>query len=185
VERKTGAAAELEKAYARAEQEAQWQLSPKERAAITHLSHDLPAIWNAETTTTQDRKRLLRMAVESVQLDGVSAPGHIEVQIRWRSGVITRHIVKRPVQGEWSLKTSAEAVTRIHSLAGKFSYTEIAETLNSEGFRTAFGRPFTHQTICYICRRDGVAPGRRQPRSATEALPTGGNYGNFKQKVKL
>jgi DNA invertase Pin-like site-specific DNA recombinase len=162
-------AAELEKTYARAEQEAQWQLSPEERAAITHLSRDLPAIWNAETTTTQDRKRLLRMAIECVQLDGVSFPGQIELQIRWRSGVITSHIVNRPVQGEWSLKTSAEAVARIHSLAGKSSYTDIAEQLNREGFRTAFGRPFTHQTICYICRRDGVAPGRRRPGSSPTA----------------
>jgi DNA invertase Pin-like site-specific DNA recombinase len=160
-------AAELEKAYTRAEQESKWQLSAEERAAITHLSRDLPAIWNADTTTIQDRKRLLRMAIESVQLDGVSVPGQIEVQIRWRSGVITAHTVKRPVQGEWSLKTPAEAVSRIHSLAGKSSYTEIAEQLNIEGFRTAFGRSFTSQTICYICRRDGVAPGRRKPSSAS------------------
>jgi DNA invertase Pin-like site-specific DNA recombinase len=169
-------AAELEKAYARAEQETQWRLSPEEQAAITHLSRDLPAIWNAETTATQDRKRLLRMAIEFVQLDGVSVPGQIELQIRWRSGVITRHAVKRPVQGEWSLKTPAEAVARIHSLAGRSSYTEIAEQLNREGFRTAFGRPFTHQTICYICRRDGVAPGRRQSSSAPSALADGSNH---------
>jgi hypothetical protein len=177
--------AELEKAYARAEQEAEWQLSADERAAITHLSRDLPAIWNAETTAIQDRKRLLRMAIESVQLDGLSVPGQIEVQIRWRSGVITKLTVKRPVQGEWSLKTSADAVARIHSLAGKSSYTEIAEQLNREGFRTAFGRPFTNQTICYICRRDGVAPGRRQSASPTTVLPDGSDHGKVKQKVKL
>ena len=83
-------AIELEKAFARMEQEVQWQLSPEERAAITQLSSDLPAIWNAETTTSQDRKRLLRMAIESVQLDGISVPGQIEVQIQWRSGVCHR-----------------------------------------------------------------------------------------------
>jgi DNA invertase Pin-like site-specific DNA recombinase len=169
-------AAELEKAYTRAEQESKWQLSAEERAAITNLSRDLPAIWNADTTTIQDRKRLLRMAIESVQLDGVSVPGQIEVQIGWRSGVITAHTVKRPVQGEWSLKTPAEAVARIHSLAGKSSYTEIAEQLNREGFRTAFGRSFTSQTICYICRRDGVAPGRRKPGSATNASLDSSNH---------
>jgi DNA invertase Pin-like site-specific DNA recombinase len=174
-------AAELEKAYDRAEQEAQWQLSKEERTAIAKLSCDLPAIWNAETTTGQDRKRLLRMAIESVQLDGISVPGQIELQIQWRSGVITGLTVKRPVQGEWSLKTPAEAVARIHSLAGKSSYTEIAEQLNREGFRTAFGRPFTHQTICYICRRDGVAPGRSHPSSAAKLLPHGSDQRKVKQ----
>ena len=121
------------------------------------------------------------MAIESVQLDGVSFPGQIELQIRWRSGVITSQIVNRPVQGEWSLKTSAEAVARIHSLAGKSSYTEIAEQLNREGFRTAFARTFTPQTICYICRRDGVAPGRRKPGSSPTALRDSSKH----KKVKL
>lgn len=174
-------AAELEKAYALAEQEAQWQLSTEERTAIAQLSCDLPAIWNAETTTSQDRKRLLRMAIESVQLDGISVPGQIELQIRWRSGVITRLVVKRPVQGEWSLKTSADAVARIHGLAGKYSYTEIADQLNREGFRTAFGRRFTDQTICYICRRHGIAPGRKQPGSAARVLSKGSDHGEVKQ----
>jgi hypothetical protein len=118
--------------------------------------------------TSSSRKPLLAY--------GVSVPGQIELQIRWRSGVITRHAVKRLVQGGWSLKTSAEAVARIHSLAGRSSYTEIAEQLNREGFQTVFGRPFTHQTICYICRRDGVAPGRRQSCSATSALADGSNH---------
>ena len=68
------------------------------------LSQDLPAIWSAGTTTNQERKQLLRMTIESVQLDGVSTPGRIEIQIRWRSGTITVASVKRAVPGEASLK---------------------------------------------------------------------------------
>ena len=64
-------------------------LTAEERTAITELSRDLPAIWSAETTTNQERKQLLRMAIESVQVDGISQAGQIEVQIRWRSGTIT------------------------------------------------------------------------------------------------
>jgi hypothetical protein len=82
--------AQLERAYAQAEQESAWSLTAEERAAITGLSKDLPAIWSAETTTNQERKQLLRMAVESVQLDGISQAGQIEVQIHWRSGTVTR-----------------------------------------------------------------------------------------------
>jgi hypothetical protein len=47
---------ELERAFAQAEREAEWKLTAEERAAITDLSRDLPAIWNAETTTNQERK---------------------------------------------------------------------------------------------------------------------------------
>ena len=67
--------AQLERAYAQAEREAGWNLTADERAAITELSHDLPAVWSAETTTNQERKQLLRMAIESVQWDGSAKQG--------------------------------------------------------------------------------------------------------------
>jgi hypothetical protein len=155
---------ELEQAHAKAEADAQWDLTSEERAAISTLSQDLPAIWAAPTTTNQDRKQLLRSAIECVQLDGVSRAGQIEVQIRWRSGVITRLTVERYRPGADSLKTPADAVDRIHELANTSTYTEIAAQLNSEGWRTAFGRPFTSQHVGYICRRDGVARGTGHTR---------------------
>ncbi len=149
--------AQLEQTYAQAERDAEWQLTAEERAAITDLSRDLPAVWSAETTTNQERKQLLRMAIESVQLDGISQSGEIEVQIRWRSGAITRVDVKRPAPGEGSLKTPAEAVSRIHEMASRRTYAEIAASLNRAGLRSAFGRCFTTQHVGYICRRDGLA----------------------------
>jgi hypothetical protein len=93
----------------------------------------------------------------------MSHPGWIEVQIRWRSGVVTRLDVKRVQRGEWSWKTPAQAVARIHELAADLSYTQIADELNRAGWRTAFGRPFTSQHVGYICRRDGC--GRKGPRA--------------------
>lgn len=149
--------AQLEQAHAKAEADAQWDLTSEERVAITTLSQDLPAIWAAPTTTNQDRKQLLRSAIECVQLDGVSRAGQIEVQIRWRSGVITRLSVERHRPGTDSLKTPVDAVDRIHALATTSTYAEIAAQLNGEGWRTAFGRAFTSQHVGYICRRDSVA----------------------------
>jgi hypothetical protein len=57
--------AQLDRAFAQAERDAEWNLTAEERTAITELSQDLPAIWSANTTTNQERKQLLRMAVES------------------------------------------------------------------------------------------------------------------------
>jgi hypothetical protein len=165
--------AQLEKAFAQAEQEAQWELSTEERAAITQLSGDLPAIWAAVGTTNQDRKRLLRMAIDSVQLDGVKFPGQMEVQIRWRTDTITRLIVARPIPGEWALRTPTEAVSKIHSLAGKHSYAEIAEQLNREGMRTAFGRAFNAAAVRNICRRDGITNTQKtkKPLNVSSSAP--------------
>jgi hypothetical protein len=155
---------QLERTYVQAEREAEWNLTAEERAAITELSRDLPAIWSAETTTNQERKQLLRMAIDSVQLDGIRQAGQIEIQIHWRSGAITSLSVRRSAPGEGSLKTPAEAVARIHEMAAHRTYQEIAASLNRASLRSAFGRLFTSQHVGYICRRDGLAkakPGSR------------------------
>jgi len=166
--------AQLEQAHAKATADAQWDLTSEERAAISALSQDLPAIWAAPTTTNQDRKQLLRSAIDSVQLDGVSHAGQIEVQIRWQSGVITRVIVERYRRGTDSLKTPADAVDRIHELAPTSTYAEIAAQLNADGWRTAHGRSFTSLHVGYICRRDGLARGtghmRLMPKEDSEKI---------------
>ena len=74
---------------------------------------------------------------------------------------MTQLEIERMKPGEWSLKTPPQAVARIHELAADVSYAQIAETLNAEGLRTAFGLPFTSQHVGYLCRRDGY--GRRGP----------------------
>ena len=160
--------AQLERVYAQAERDAEWSLTEEERAGIAELSQDLPAIWSAETTTDQERKQLMRMAIESVQLDGIRQAGQIEIQIHWRSGTVTDHIVKRPAPGEGSLKTPEEAVLQIHEMARQSSYDEIAAHLNRTGLRTAFGRSYTSQHVGYICRRDALAKSKLRCESKSE-----------------
>ena len=83
------------------------------------------------------------MAINSVQLDGIRQTGQIEIQIHWHSGVITSLSVKRSGPGEGSLKTPVEAVSRIHEMAPRRTYAEIAAPLNRASLRSAFGRRFT------------------------------------------
>jgi DNA invertase Pin-like site-specific DNA recombinase len=160
--------AQLERVYAQAERDSEWSLTEEERAGIAELSQDLPAIWSAETTTAQERKQLMRMAIESVQLDGIRQAGQIEIQIHWRSGTVTDHIVKRSAPGEGSLKTPEEAVLQIHEMARQNSYDEIAAHLNRTGLRTAFGRCYTSQHVGYICRRDRLAKSKPRCRSKSK-----------------
>ena len=169
----------MERKYAQGERDAEWSLSTEERSAITELSRDLPAIWTADTTTHQERKQLLRMAIESVQLDGIRQAGQIEAQIHWRSGTITSVSVNRVAPGERSLKTSTEAVSRIHEMAALHTYGEIAASLNRAGLRSAFGRRFTTQHVGYICRRDGLGKGEPGFRlKSRDTLDTTGSSAN-------
>ena len=44
---------------------------PDARKVIAELREDLPVIWSAHTTANRERKQLLEMAIESVQLGGI------------------------------------------------------------------------------------------------------------------
>jgi len=154
--------AQLGRAYTQAAQQAHWQLSPGERAALHDLAQNLRAIWAAATTTNRERKQLLRYAIAAVYLDGQETAGQIEVLIHWRSGTITHFAVPRPAPGAGSLKTPVAAVELIHQLAPTHAYAEIAEQLNAAGWRSAFGRHFTAQHVGYLYRRDGLGKGQRR-----------------------
>jgi hypothetical protein len=159
---------QLEQAYARAEQEGQWTMSPEQRERVRSLAQDLPALWEAPTTTNQERKQLLRFALDGVFLDGRSVPGEIEIQITWQTGTITRLQVKRPIPGEGSLKTPKEALALIADLAPSHDYADIADHLNAAGWHTAFGRAFTSQHVGYLCRRHGWARGKEQSKQLSD-----------------
>ena len=163
--------AQLERTYAQAEREAEWNLTAEERAAITELSRDLPAIWSAETTTNQERKQLLRMAIESVQLDGIREAGQIEIQIRWRSGAVTSLSVKRS-----STRRRLAEDARRKLFPGFTKWPHGAAMKRSPpvsivlGLRSAFGRRFT-SSACGIHLSAGRT-GKRQAALSDQSRKT-------------
>jgi DNA invertase Pin-like site-specific DNA recombinase len=158
--------AQLEQAFAQADRDGAGALTSEERATLGTLAQDLPAIWHADTTTDRERKQLLRFAIAAVDLDGVTHPGTVGLQIHWRSGTLTTVQVDRPRPGEGSLKTSAAALALIRDLAPHATYGEIARQLNARGWRTAFGRPFTSLHVGYVCRRHGWERGTKRTKPA-------------------
>jgi DNA invertase Pin-like site-specific DNA recombinase len=120
-----------------------------DRAAIVALGQDLPAIFQAETTTNADRKQMLRLVIRDVIVDGKRAQGQVWFQINWQTGAHEEYCYKRSVR---SYEQSADAETlqqRIRELnAAQLRDAEIAAHLNAEGYRTArLHRPFTGGTV--------------------------------------
>ncbi len=159
--------AQLQQAFAQADRDDGVALTAEERATLDTLAQDLPAIWHARTTTDQERKQLLRFAIAAVDLDGVSHPGAVALHIHWRSGTVTTLQVDRPRPGEGALKTPPAALALIRALAPQATYADIARRLNTQGWCTAFGRPFTSVHVGYVCRRHGWERGTRHAGSQT------------------
>lgn len=147
----------LEAAYAEAQRQAHFSVSPEEQKAVQQLAQDLPALWQAPTTTDQERKQLLRYAIAQVELDGVSTPGEIAIRITWHSGAVTRCQIPRLKVGAWAPRTEARVIERLRALAPTHTVGAIAECLSREGLLSAQGRPFRDYHVLYLARRHGIS----------------------------
>ena len=68
-------------------------------------------------------------------------PWCIEVGIRWKTGVVTRHRAKRPLPHPQT--TAPEVIARVRELFRDHEDEEVAAILNAEGYRTGYGKVFT------------------------------------------
>jgi DNA invertase Pin-like site-specific DNA recombinase len=144
-------------------------VSESDREQLRALASDLEQVWQAPTTSMEDRKTLIRMLIKRVHLDGVTHAGKIDIDVEWHTGAHTKMTIDRPIVGNWAPTTPQKAVERIHELLVDKDYLTIAATLNAEGFRTATGLPYDKEIIGYIVRSRGWGRRRGQHGKRGEA----------------
>lgn len=114
--------------------------TPEVIEEIRQLATDLPTLWTDGATTNDDRKRLIRLAIQEVRVVSVSPTGW-EVDIVWAGGVVTRHSLIQT----WAWRAMA------HELAAQdLSPTAIAEELAIRGFKTRFGTLVTARQVRHL-----------------------------------
>lgn len=119
-------------------------LTADDRELIRQLATDLPALWQANTTTFAERKRLLRCLIQDVTLDASSQPGFSLIYIRWHTGTTTVVAAERPKPG---YRTDKAVVSRIRSLAQEYTDDQIAQIFNDEDIPTATGKSWTRRRV--------------------------------------
>ncbi len=154
----------LEEEYQRASREQPRMLTADERAAICALADDLPALWNAPTTTVTDRKAILRLIVERVVVTVEGETEWMEMHIHWAGGRQTYRRVRRPVRHTRQLAGFAELRERLRTLKDEaLDAPEIAKRLNAEGWRRPReGACFTGRVVRRLLSLTGLAPARRR-----------------------
>lgn len=145
----------LEKEYALVKRNELAPLDEIDKEAVRQLANDLPAIWNASTTSAVDQKRLLRLVIQEVTLTANSETRIAECVILWSGGAITKHEITRPRIG-WHCVTDPELVNRIRNMARELPDHQIAEILNSEGVLTRTGKEWTYQRVFSARKQYGI-----------------------------
>ena len=154
----------LREQYARYTASTPRTLSLAQRATISALASDLPALWQAPTTTHADRKRLIRLVVEKVAVNVIGDSEQVEVTVAWAGGHTTDGRIIRPVAKLGQLSYYPRLVARVQQLAATgMTAAGIAAQLNAEGLRPAKrSTAFRAGAIQLLMRRLGLRthPGR-------------------------
>jgi DNA invertase Pin-like site-specific DNA recombinase len=134
----------------RRQQEDRRTLSAEQRAKILSLASDFPRLWNDPQTPARERKRMLRLLVEDVTL---LRETEIHVHIRFRGGATSSLTLPLPKR-LWDLrKTDPEVIVEIDRLLNDHCDDEVAEDLNTRGFRSATGKCFDAAAVGDLRRR--------------------------------
>jgi DNA invertase Pin-like site-specific DNA recombinase/DNA-binding transcriptional MerR regulator len=163
--------ADLQEAFSRFEATQPRRLTPAERVQIQRLSEDLPALWQADTTTAADRKSIVRLLIEGVVVRVVGQTEHVHVTILWHGGAQTHGDIVRPVARLDQLSYYPALCDRLRALMDQgLSLRQITARLNAEGFRPPKrAEHYTVGAISSLRSRLGlVRTCRKTPPSALE-----------------
>jgi excisionase family DNA binding protein len=127
------------------------------REQIEALARDLPALWDSNSTTPKDRKRLLRALIADVTITSQPAGSELQIGIRWRSGAAEQHITRRPPSRNDATRTPPATIDLIARLAPEHTNAEIAAELHAAGLRTGNGLPFTAHAVRHIRRAHHIS----------------------------
>ena len=137
---------EIKRVQARLTRQGSVALTRDDAVALRALTQDIRHLWDAGTTTNEDRKRLLRTVLSEVVVLAVT-PESIELEVVWSGGFRQRLVVSRP-------KAVDTMVIQLHN-EGQ-DPKAIAEHLNAQGLTTAKGTPFKRSTIYALLERHGL-----------------------------
>jgi DNA invertase Pin-like site-specific DNA recombinase len=166
----------LDEEYARFRAEQPRHLTAADRDHIRALAADLPALWRAETTTGADRRAVVRLLIERVELTRQGETERVAVVIHWRGDTISRQEITQGLRRYNSLDRYEALRERVIALRGDGKTAEqIAEALNHEGYAVPRGERYTGDRVRQLFARfglTGIPPGVR----GKDDLPGSGEW---------
>ena len=138
---------DAEKELERRQRQNPKSLTPDQRTSIRNLGEDLKRVWQAPTTTHRDRKELLQMLLEEVNIAVKREESKAHLILRWKGGVISEQEVNLLYRKVPPIRTEQDTIELVRRLAAHYSDAIIAGILNRQGRRTARGDRFTANKV--------------------------------------
>ncbi|MBB6014489.1 DNA invertase Pin-like site-specific DNA recombinase [Aquamicrobium lusatiense] len=120
------------------------------------LAEDMAAVWNAAGVSARTRQRLVRTLIKDIVADVDEQRREVILTIHWQGGQHSQLRVKKPKPGQHGHVTSDDALTLIRSMAGRWSDSHIAATLNRMSLRTGRDHSWTAKRVSSTRKINGI-----------------------------
>ena len=138
-------------------------LGSTEEEQLRHYARNLPSLWSASTTRSQDRKRIVRCLIQNVVVTVPKEGSTLKGEIHWSGGEVTTIEVPKGKSGINRYVSDPELIELIRELSQEFSDVQIALILRRKRLRTPTGLVFTASRVAGLRNKHGIAPGLAVP----------------------
>ena len=122
-------------------------LTPEQRDYIRTLSKDIKLVWQAPTTTYRDKKELLQILLQEVNISIDRTLNTAHLIIRWQTDAVTEIDMDLPKRNSPPIRTEQDTIDLVRRLAVHYKDEMIAGILNRQGRQTARGHRFTANRV--------------------------------------
>ena len=127
-----------------------------DRAALIDLARDLPAVWNAPTTSAGTKQRLIRTLIEEVVIGLDDEANEAVLTIHWVGGRHSETRVPRRRTGGYPSDRKPGSLEVMRKLGGRFPDRDLAVTMNRMRCRTEDGGTWTMVRVREFRERLGI-----------------------------
>jgi hypothetical protein len=142
-------------------------LRAEEIAWLKEAGADLRAVFNAKSTTTRERKQLLRMLLVEVAVTVDRGARQTELRLSWEGGAMTTATAELPRLGAPWRTTDESTVELIRRLAEHYDDATIASILGRQHRTTGSGLTYTKARVHELRHRHHILAGPRADTSVT------------------
>jgi DNA invertase Pin-like site-specific DNA recombinase len=128
-----------------------------DRVRLLQLAHDLPAAWNAPSTDTRTKQRLIHILVQEIVCELDDATNEAVLLIHWTGGRHSELRVPRVKTGRYPADMAPAAADALRKLAGHWPDRELAVSLNRMRCKSGDGETWTTVRVREMRERLGIA----------------------------
>lgn len=149
-------------------------LTDEQIERLQTLGGDLKLVWNAPTTSDRDRKELLNLLLEEVniRLEKSDKQNKAHLIVHWKGGAVTELDVELRPPHQPTVQTDEKTIDLLCRLARHYDDATIAGILNRQGRRTAMGERFNANRVGNLRRYRKIARCKQSENKSEGELVT-------------